>query len=569
MFASLPTTHEALYDQTWDDLKPYFDDLAARTLDATTADAWLTDWSRLSDLIGEYATRLHVATTQNTADADSEMRLKSYLENIEPNTKGYGQILRQKLVQSGIVLDGMAVPLRNMRAAIALFRQENIPIQTEIEKLRIDYNKLIGAQNVTWEGETRTLRSMETVLQSGDRTRREAGWRAVSERQLADRDALNSMWGQLLSRRRQLAAHAGHPDFRSYAWQERLRFDYSPDDSLRFLDAIAEVVVPAANKLHERQRRALGVETLRPWDMTVEPGDQPPLRPFADIDEFEDRAGAIFDKLDPELSHYYAMMRDDSLLDLDNRPNKAPGGYCTAFPVSKRPFIFMNAVGVHMDVRTLIHEAGHAFHAYEKFKLPYAMQRTVTAEYNEVASMAMELLTFPYWGREQGGYYDGADADRARVEHLEKIIHFWPYMAIVDGFQHWAYTHPESAADPHACDDAWMELATRFEPFVDYSGLETHKANGWQRKLHIYLYPFYYVDYGMAQLGAVQVWARMIDDAPGALAAYKRGMALGGTATLPDLYATTGAKFQFDRETLGAAVELIMGTIETLQPTST
>jgi oligoendopeptidase F len=565
MFDRLPQDYTVLRGMGWEAIQPFYDELATRPLTGETAPAWLADWTRLSDLLGEYASRLHVATTRNTADAESEALLKTYLEEITPKAQAAAQVLRRRLAEVEISLPGMDVPMRNIRAAIALFREENLPIETELGKLRIDYNKLIGAQSVEWEGEQRTLRAMETVLQESDRARREVAWRAVSSRQLADREALNAMWGEMLSRRIRMAHNAGFPDYRAFAWQERLRFDYTPEDNLAFLDAIAEVVVPAAAALHEKRRAALGVETLRPWDLNVDPHDRPPLRPFSDVAELEERAARIFEQLDPQLAGYYAMMRDDGLLDLGNRPNKAPGGYCTHFPMSRRPFIFMNAVGVHGDIRTLIHEAGHAFHAYEKFRLPYAMQRTVTAEYNEVASMAMELLTFPYWGREQGGYYAGADADRARIEHLEKIIHFWCYMAIVDGFQHWAYTHPDAAADPAACDAAWLELAARFEPSVDYTGLEADKANGWQRKLHIFLYPFYYVDYGMAQLGAVQVWARMIEDAPGALAAYRRGLALGGTATLPELYAATGAEFRFDARTLGAAVELIMGTIESLE----
>ncbi|MBL8130235.1 MAG: M3 family oligoendopeptidase [Anaerolineae bacterium] len=565
MFNSLPAHFEQLRAMTWAEFQGYFDELAARPLDDAGVARWLADWSRLTDALAETYARLHVATTQNTADAESEALLKRFIVDILPNADSADNALQRKFVASGLLLEGMAIPVRNMRAAIENFREENLPIETEVQALRIDYNKVIGAQSVQWQGETRTLRQLEPVLQSEDRGEREAAWRAISSRQLDDREKLNGLWGEFLRRRVQIARNAGHPDFRSFMWKERLRFDYTPEDNQRFLDAIAEVVVPAATALYQKRRARLGVEALRPWDLSVDPLGRQPLRPFADVDELEDRAAAIFERLDPELASYYGMMRDDSLLDLGNRANKGPGGYCTSFPVSRRPFIFMNAVGLHGDIRTLIHEAGHAFHAYEKFKLPYAFQRAVTAEFNEVASMAMELLTFPYWSRDEGGYYSAGDADRARVEHLEKIIHFWPYMAVVDGFQHWAYTHPDAAADPSECDAAWARLCDRFEPYVDYSGLEADKANGWQRKLHIYLYPFYYVDYGMAQLGALQVWARMRQDHAGALAAYKRALALGGTATLPDLYAAAGARFEFTSETLGEAVELIMETIAELE----
>ncbi len=557
MFNTLPTTADALRGKTWADLQPYYDELTARPLTADSIAGWLTDWTSLGDLIGEYGSRLHVATTRDTADAAAEALLRAFYDDILPHAEPAENILKQRLLESGLEPDGMAIPLRNMRAEVGLFRDTNIPVQTEISNLRISYNKVLGAQTVTWDGSEKTLRQLEPLLQSDDRTVREQVWRAISERQLADREPLGALWKQFLGKRRQLAANAGHPDYRAYAWVDRLRFDYTPDDSLRFLDAIEAVVVPAVTQLHERRRQQMGINSVRPWDLSVDPLGRQPLRPFADVAELEDRAGAIFDRLDPELSHYYATMREEDLLDLGNRKNKGPGGYCTHFPLSKRPFIFMNAVGLQGDIRTLVHEAGHAFHAYEKFKLPYAMQREVTAEYNEVASMAMEMLTMPFWGRAEGGYYEPADADRARVEHLEKILQFWPYMAVVDGFQHWVYTHPDAAADLDACDAAWTALEDRFQPSIDMRGLEQDKAHGWQRKLHIFLYPFYYVDYGMAQVGALQIWGNMRKDQPSALAAYKRGLALGGTASLPELYATSGAEFRFDEDTLGRAVGLI------------
>ena len=305
-------------------------------------------------------------------------------------------------------------------------------------------------------------------------------------------------------------------------------------------------------------RQQLGVETLRPWDLAVDPLGREPLHPFADTDDLKSRVADIFQRLDPQLGEYYDIMRREDLLDLDNRKGKAPGGYCTQFPLVRRPFIFMNGVGLHDDIRTLTHEAGHAFHAFEKLKLPYMIQRPVTAEFNEVASMAMELLTTPYWSREQGGFYQGGETARARIQHLEKIVLFWPYMAVVDGFQHWVYTHADAAMNPDNCDAEWARRWDKYMAGIDYNGLEADKADGWHRKLHIYRYPFYYVEYGMAQLGAVQIWANMLDDQPAALAAYRRGLALGGTRTLPELFAASGATFEFDSETLGAAVAVIM-----------
>jgi oligoendopeptidase F len=304
---------------------------------------------------------------------------------------------------------------------------------------------------------------------------------------------------------------------------------------------------------------------LRPWDTHARAPHEAPLRPFGDGAELAERGEAVLTRVDGELGGHFATLRREGFLDLDNRKGKAPGGYCAYFPVARRPFIFMNAVGLPGDVRTLLHEAGHAFHDFEMARLPYHQQRDAPIEFAEVASMAMELLAAPYLRRSDGGYYDQAEYARARIEHLEGILTFWPYMAVVDGFQHWAYTNPEAAADPAACDAAWDRLWGRFMHGVDWSGLDAERMTGWHRKQHIYRYPFYYVEYGLAQLGAVQVWRNALSDQAGAVAAYRRALALGGTATLPDLFQAAGARFAFDAGALREAVELIEGTIGALE----
>jgi len=258
-------------------------------------------------------------------------------------------------------------------------------------------------------------------------------------------------------------------------------------------------------------------------------------------------------------------MARESLLDLDNRKNKAPGGYCASFPMSKRPFIFMNAVGLHDDLQTMLHESGHAFHNFERDALTYSQQRQIGLEFAEVASMSMELLAAPYLAAREGGVYSDADARRARVEHLESDILFWPYMAVVDTFQHWVYAHPSDAADPSKCDAQWAVQWDRFMGGVDWGGLDEEMVTGWHRKLHIHQVPFYYVEYGLAQLGAVQVWANALRDQAGAVARYRRALALGGTAALPQLFAAAGAKFAFDTATLGRYVDLMERTIEELE----
>jgi oligoendopeptidase F len=565
MLSNLPETSDELKGKSWADLQPFYDELELRMLSAETINTWLADFSQLSDLVEEYGSRAYVATSRDTTDAEANHLYKVYVEQIEPQERAAAQRLKLKLLKSGFVPEGFEVALRNLRAEVDLFREVNLPLLTEEEKLRLEYFQIIGAQMVSWDGGEKTISQMQLLQQDADRSVRERAWRAISQRRLKDRSALNDLWHELLGLRRQIAANADKPDYRAYAWIDRQRFDYTPDDNLRFLDAIAEVVVPAAYQIYERRRQQLRVSTLRPWDLAVDPLGRAPLHPFADSVELESRVASIFQRLDPQLGEYFAIMQREDLLDLDNRKGKAPGGYCTRFALVKRPFILMNSVGLHEDIRTLTHEAGHAFHTFEKFKLPYAMQRTVTAEFNEVASMAMELLTPLFWSREQGGFYSAKEMAQARIDHLEKIILFWPFMAVLDGFQHWVYAHADAAMNPDNCDAEWAALWDRYIVGIDYSGLETSKVDSWRHKLHIYCFPFYSVEYGMAQLGALQIWANMLEDQPSALAAYRRGLALGGTKTLPELFAASGAKFEFDSETLSAAVGVIMKVMGELE----
>ena len=565
MFDSLPPQIASLLDWDWAQLEPYYTDLEQRPLTAENIDRWLKDWSLVYACADELFNRLYVRQTANTADVEAERRYNAFLDGIYPRMMEAEQNLKQKLLDSGLEPSGFEIVLRNMRADTDLFRAENVALMAEENKLRTEYDKIISAQSVEWEGEERTLSQLQPVLQDTDRDRRERAWRITTSRQLADRDAINQVWAKLLALRLKIASNASRPDYRAYRWQELHRFDYSPEDARSFQDAIEEVVVPAARRVLERRRQRLGLDVLRPWDLEVDPLGLPPLRPFKDMSVFKTHVSKIFHQVHPELGEYFDIMVREDLLDLENRKNKAPGGFCTDFKVARRPFIFMNAVGTHDNVQTLLHEGGHAFHVFKSARLPYVQQLNVPMEFAEVASMGMELLASPYLTLDQGGFYSPAEAARARIEHMEGNILFWPYMAVVDAFQHWVYEHPTAAADPAQCDAAWADLWRRFMPVVDWSGLEDVMATGWHRKLHIHTYPFYYIEYGLAQAGAVQVWRNALKDQRGAVDNYRRALALGGTATLPELFRAAGARFAFDASTLREGVTLLEEVIESLE----
>lgn len=564
MFHTLPADATSLSDWTWKQIEPYYQDLLKRPVYDDNVGKWLSDWTRLNELLEETFSRLHVAITVNTADKEAEDRYHRLLDEVYPPSEEAEQKLKMKLLESGTEPPGFEIPLLKMRTEAEIFSGQNLPLLVEEHKLTNRYDKIIGSQTVEWEGEERTIAQMRPLYQEADRSLREHAWRLAAGRQMEDRGAINDLWGEFLNVRRDLAGNAGFSDYRSFRWKQMLRFDYTPEDCRRFHEAIERNVVPAAIQICERRRKLLGLETLRPWDMDVDPLSRPPLAPFATVADLIEKVSAVFHNVDPTLAEYFDTMANEGLLDLENRKNKAPGGYCTEFAAVKRPFIFMNAVGVHDDVQTLLHESGHAFHAFERSPLPYFQQRQVGMEFAEVASMAMELLASSYLPEERGGLYSREDAARAVTQHLEWCILFWPFMAVVDAFQHWVYENPMDALNPANCDDRWSSLWERFIPWIDWTGLEQENSTGWHRKLHIHVGPFYYVEYGLAQLGATQIWSNALKDQKAAIEAYRKALALGGTVGLPELYSVAGANFSFDDATLASAVSLIQHVLDTL-----
>ncbi len=569
MLKNLPSTPEALIVWTWPEIEPHYKDLESRPLTSDRVDEWLTDWTRLGEKLEEMYSRLSVATSINTADKEADARMNQFLDGIFPNAMAAEQKLKEKLLASKLEPKGFDIPLRNMRAEADLFRESNLPLLSEEKKLAIEYDKIYGAQTVKWEGEEITLTRLAMNFQQPDRSRREKAWQAKAKRQLDDVEAINDLWVKFMDVRARIAKNAGKPSFREYAWQQKLRFDYTPADCKSFAAAIEQVVVPAATRIYKKRQQALGLDTLRPWDLVdgwysrpTPPASAPTLKPFAAMDELKAKASAIFHKVDPALGVRFDSMVADGLTDLDNRKNKAPGAYCTSYTSLRKPFIFVNAVGIHEDVMTTLHESGHAFHVFETAKVPYIQQLAVPMEFAEVASMGMELLASPYLTE----FYSQADAARARIEHLEGMLLFWPFMATVDSFQQWVYENPKAGADPRLCDAKWGELWDRFIPGVNYSGLEQVKNTGWHRKLHIHQIPFYYVEYGLAQLGAVQIFGNARQDQAAAVAAYRKALSLGGMVTLPELFQAANAKFAFDAATLKTAVGLmeeVVGELET------
>lgn len=542
----------------WSELKSKYDQLLSVPTDQID-ERWVADWSDTYSYADEIANVRYVATTVDTSDEEAEKLLSEYYEVISPEFEQREEAMKRKFVESGVNIQGLEIPKKQFEVDLQIFREKNLAIESELGKKSIAFNKITGSQTVDWEGEEITMPQVDAKLSDPDRSIREKAWRKGRERQLKDRDSLNKLFGEFLDLRTTLAENADlNGDYRAFMFKNLHRFDYTPEDCLSFHQAIEETVVPLVSKLNERRRTALGVDTLRPWDLDADPEGRPGLKPFENADQMVNRTQRLFDRMNPELARHFADMHQSNVLDLESRNNKAPGGYCTSFAKTGKPFIFMNSAGRHDDLMTLLHEAGHAFHVYEALGLKYEQQRHTGSEFAEVASMSMEHI-----GSEllDDLYEQPEERMRAHAELAERQLRFWPYMAVVDAFQHWVYENPAEAKNPSKCDEKWRELWRRFMPGIDFTGLEEIEETGWHRKLHIFVVPFYYIEYGLAQMGAIQVWQNYLKSPENAISKYRSALALGGTRSLPDLFQAAGAKFAFDAATLSKTADALYSKI--------
>jgi len=531
-------------------LAPVFDKLSAQ-IDAAASvadlEAWLLHHSEVSAALAESSSLTYIAMTCQTDDEAKEKAYLHIVEVVDPWLKPRQFALMQKLAQSPFFAQLPAfydVYRRSVETQVKIYREENVARETQVARLSQQYQKISGAMTVQFDGQEQTLARMARIQEEPDRPRRETAWKTVTERRLQDAGKLEEIFDQLLVLRNEIAHAAGFADFRAYTFASYERFDYTPEDCLRFHDAVEHHIVPLARELQEERRQKLGLEKLRPWDLGVDPDQKPPLHPFEKSSELMEKTHQIFAKLDPRLGDYFNVLRTQELVDLDNRKGKAPGGYQSTLSESRVPFIFMNAVGAHRDIEVLLHEAGHAFHALAARELPLHAYRSAPIEFCEVASMGMELLAAPHLPL----FYSDKDAKRAQRDHLEGIIKIFPWIATVDAFQHWIYTHP---GHTHAERTAfWLSLMDRFGGVEDWTGFEEARAHVWHRQLHIFEIPFYYVEYGIAQLGALQLWQASRRDLPATLDNYLKGLRLGGSRPLPELFEASGLAFDFTDKTI-------------------
>ncbi len=568
----------------WSSIGPLIDQLKSRRVEtAEQLEQWMIDRGELEAACGDSAANLYIATTCNTEDPEINQAYTDYVDTIPPRLKPeifeldrlYVDMAKKLRPEQQAGRGGGRYALYDLskKTSVAIYRPENVPLETELTKLSQDFGKIAGAMTVEFDGKERTLPQMQKYLLDSDRKVREAAWRGVQGRRLEDRERLNGVYDRMVELRDRAARNAGFPSFIEYAFQARERFDYTPEDCRAFWSAVENHVVPFMWRLDERRRSNLGVDALRPWDLHVDEHGRPPQAPFEDGRDLVKKSSRIFNALDARLGKMFDRMLDGAdldgpapadgrglvtpYLDLDSRKGKRPGGYMYNRPHARKTFIFMNAAGLQRDAMTMLHEAGHAFHSMLCEPEPLKDYRDYPTEFAEVASMTMEMLTMPYWSVEGGFYADEASRARAAREHIEDSLMMLCWIATIDCFQHWIYTHPKHTRQER--DAYWLTLDSRFGHALSWQGLEAERESLWQRQGHLFSHAMYYIEYGIAQLGALQLWLKSrTDGEKAAVDAYIAGLKLGGSKPLPELFEAAGIEFDFGDEMVArllAAVE--------------
>ncbi|QGW29937.1 M3 family oligoendopeptidase [Phnomibacter ginsenosidimutans] len=550
---------------TWEALEPFFKELLERPINSKAElEKWLQDSSEVEAAISEDACWRQIKMTCDTENKTLEDAFTFFVMEIQPKIQPYADALNKKLVNNPHLaeLDQSLYHtyLRSVRKSIELFREENIPLQAELGVLQQQFGQITGRMTIQHKGQEYTMQQAAKFLQSKDRSERETVYRSIQERRLQDKEALNDLYSQLIEKRQQVAVNAGFSNFRDYKFKELGRFDYTPADCEQFQEGVKQHVLPLVNDIYQHKQQQLQLDTLRPWDLDAEPEGVEPLRPFSNGEDLLQKSIAVLEKLNPFFADCFRTMQRMGHFDLESRKGKAPGGYNCPLAESGAPFIFMNAAGQMDDVTTMVHEGGHAVHSFLAHPLSLTAFKEYPMEIAEVASMAMELFTMDHWEP----FFDNAEElKRAKLHQLERAITIFPWIATIDKFQHWVYLHPQHSAEERG--DAWMRILQEFSTGVlDTSGLESFRRYSWQRQLHLFEVPFYYIEYGIAQLGAIGLWMQYKQQPEQALQNYMNALSLGGTKTLPELYAAAGLKFDFSPAHIKTLMEFVKAEMDKL-----
>lgn len=548
----------------WDTVKPYFDDLLGRDVSTEkNLHQWFLDRSELEAVLSEEGAWRYIRMTCDTTNDELRKAYHFFVQEIQPKVAPYADKLNKKAMESPALpaflnKPGYNIMLREIKKEIEIFRDENIPLFTELQTRAQEYGQISGAMTVNLKGEEITLQQAAVELQNTDRSWRESVYHKISTRRLVDRNKLDDLFNTLIELRSQVAKNADFANFRDYMFKAMGRFDYSPQDCFNFHEAISLAVVPLLNEFAEVRKQKLAVDSLRPWDKSVDVEGRPPLKAFESGEDLLNKSIEVFNRVDSYLGQCLATMKEMGRLDLDSRKGKAPGGYNYPLAETGVPFIFMNATSTLRDMVTLMHEGGHAVHAFLCDNLELSDFKNAPSEVAELASMSMELISMDEW---HIFFPDENELKRAKREHLEQIIETLPWVATIDKFQHWLYENPKHTTEERLTQ--WNLILAEFsDSITDWSDLDLNKSYLWQRQLHLYEVPFYYIEYGMAQLGAIAVWKNYKEDKQKGLDGYIAALKLGYTATIPEIYEAANIKFDFSKEYILELMDFVKDEIE-------
>jgi len=550
----------------WEKIEPFFKDLLNRELSSIQdLKSWFEDHSELESILSEDLAWRYIKMTCDTSDKESVEAYQFFIKEISPKAAPYSDKLNKKVLQSqytGQIDDaGYAVMIRGMKMEVSIFREENIPLNTQVQSKAQEYGQINGAMLIEENGKELTLQQAAVYLQSPDRKFREKIYKKISNRRLEDKDKLDNLFSDLIGLRHNIATNADHDNFRDYMFDAMGRFDYTPRYCFNFHDSVLSEVVPHLNSLASKRKELLDVKSLRPWDKAVDPTGKAALKPFSTGKDLLEKSVSAFSDLDTYLGERLTIMKNMGHLDLESRKGKAPGGYNYPLPEIGVPFIFMNATSTLRDMVTLMHEGGHAVHSFLMKDLELGSFKNTPSEVAELASMSMELLSMDYWNV----FFDKEeDLKRAKSEHLEQILETLPWVATIDKFQHWIYENPGHSLEERTAE--WNRIFDQFsDSITDWVGFQEIKDSLWQKQLHLFEVPFYYIEYGMAQLGAIAVWKNYKENPSSGLNKYLTALKLGYTKTIPEIYEEAGIRFDFSKKYISELIEFVSLELDKLK----
>jgi len=555
---------EDLIIDSWDKIKSLFDNLVEREISsASELEKWMLDQSELSAVLEEDMAWRYIKMNIDTTDKELGERFSFWIKEISPNTAPYSHKLNVKLIECPFLKEldqeKYRIYLRSVKKQIEIFREENIPLFTVMEEKQQEYGAISAKMSIEVDGEKMTMQKAAQLLKSTDRNKREEVYNKISTRRLQDEKALDDLFDELIALRQEIAKNAGFDNYRDYMFAAMGRFDYTPKDCFNFHDAIAQEIVPIINSFEQKRKDKLGYTSYKPWDTAVDVDGLAPLKPFEGGTELTDLSVECFNRLRPYFGECLSTMKAMKHLDLESKNGKAPGGFMYPLYEIGVPFIYMNAVGSQRDLVTMVHEGGHAVHSFLSRDLAMTEFKSTPSEVAELASMAMELLSMDHW---DVFYTDAADLKRAKLEQLEKALETLPWVASIDKFQHWIYTTKHTAQQRK---EKWLDISAELgNQIIDWEGNENTHANLWQKQLHLYEVPFYYVEYGMAQLGAIAMWRSYKQLGEQGLDNYMNALKLGYTKKIGEIYETAGIKFDFSASYVKELADFIKDELEKL-----